>query len=121
MSYMVLLSFEDEERALQLVESILDDYGVHIPYREGTPDDFEEVACKVEAIYKMPTQFCRMPGGCTTGKRSGGGWTMGQKWGWWVCAICKMPSKMYWESVVHKQSSFGKNLLDRLFDRETPV
>jgi hypothetical protein len=118
MAYLVLLSFDDEEQAMTLVEGILD-------YPDGkvlTPVQEYDVHAKVEAIYKKPTMFCETFGGCTQGsKKNSGGWTMGQRWGWWVCAVCKKPSRHYWLNVTEKQSSFGKNLLDRLFDRETKV
>jgi hypothetical protein len=114
MAYMVLLSFDDEEQALTLVETILDQ-------TDGVPGSIIPFGAKVEAIYKKPTMFCQTPGGCTSGGRRSGGFTMGQKWGWWVCSICGKPSQLWVESLLRKHSSFGKNLLDRLFDRETPV
>lgn len=103
MAYYVLLSFDDEEEALTFVE-----------HSDGESSIIHNG--KVEAIYKRPTMFCQTPGGCTKGGRRSGGYTMGQKWGWWVCSICKKPSEPYWDSIVRVQSSFGKNILTKLFD-----
>jgi hypothetical protein len=113
MAYMVLLSFDDEEQALTLVEDMLE-------YPDGrilTPVQEHDIFGVVVAIYKKPTMFCEGHGG----KKTAIGYTMGQRWGWWVCATCKKPSRLYWLNILEKQSSFGKNLLDRLFDRETKV
>jgi hypothetical protein len=116
MAYMVLVSFENEEEALSFADVLLEDPSNVHDASDGA--FFRLCDPVVEGIYKKPTQFCQ---GCSTGKKSGLGFTKGQKFGWWVCVQCKKPSRLYWESVIDRQCSFGKNLLDRLFDRETQV
>jgi hypothetical protein len=118
MAYMVLLSFDDEEEALNFADAGLEG---RLYYANERTSMAKVRDGEVEAIYKKPTMFCQTPGGCTSGGRRSGGFTMGQKWGWWVCSICGKPSQLWVESLLRKHSSFGKNLLDRLFDRETPV
>lgn len=101
MAYLVLLDFGDEEAALTFVDEQLE----------------SENGLDVKAIYKRPTMF-HEPFETHGAKKTETAWTMGQKWGWWVCQWCKKPSRMYWESVIEKQSSFGKNLLWKLFTKD---
>lgn len=112
--YAVLLTFENEEMALTLVEDMLDNPDARIL----TPTQENDVAAKVVAIYKHPTMFCTQDHG---GRKTQVGYTMGQKWGWWVCGSCGKPSRLYWENIVEKQSSFGKNLLWTLFEKNPEV
>lgn len=109
----VVLTFEDDEQAMTLVESVLDDYGIHVPYRQGTPDDFQQVHGEVMGIYKHPTMFCE----CLSGKKTQMGFTRGKKWGWWVCGQCSKPKRVYWKNIF-EHNGLGDNLLDRLFDRK---
>ena len=102
MAYNILLHFDDEEEALTFVEHIEDHASIIV--RDG----------QVTAIYKAPTMFCEGHGG----KKTALGFTMGMKWGWWVCATCKKPSKLYWQNIVEKQSSFGKNIYTQLFTED---
>lgn len=115
--YAVLLTFENEEAALNLVEQVLDEGVVYKPY--GDAGDFQHIdAGEVKAVYKHPTMFCTQDHG---GRKTQVGYTMGQKWGWWVCGSCGKPSRLYWENIVEKQSSFGKNLLWTLFEKNPEV
>jgi hypothetical protein len=112
MAYLVVLSFEDDEQALTLVEDILAYPGSKIL----TPALENDVKGKVEAIYKRPTMFCDPTDRSThSGGKMSYSFTKGQKYGWWVCVSCKKPSKLFWESVMEKESSFGKNQLKVLF------
>lgn len=109
---LVVLSFDDEEQALNLVDSILE--GRSVAY-ETEERHLAGVTAKAQAIYKWPTQFHEPHETHGQGK-TGQAFQMGQKFGWWICAFCKKPSRMYWETIVQKQSSFGKNLLGFYFD-----
>ena len=110
MATLVVLSFEDDEESVNFVRAIQDQYqeGEDAPTTVTYPQD-----TNVVAIYKRPTLFhgaFESHGGSKTQVA----WTMGQKWGWWICSHCKKPSELYWESIVKKQSSFGRNLLDSM-------
>lgn len=106
MAYNILLHFDDEEAALSFVEDLEENQDK--PHMQTVPGG------KVTAIYKAPTMFCEGHGG----KKTALGFTMGMKWGWWVCATCKKPSKLYWQNIVEKQSSFGKNIYTQLFTED---
>lgn len=67
---------------------------------------------QVVGIYKVPTIFCET----VHGKRVQG-YTQGQKWGWWVCGVCKRPKKTAYLHMWDYMSNFGWNLIDR-FVRE---
>lgn len=79
------------------------------------------VGIEVEGVFAKPTIFCpgSGKGGCSQGKRYHS-WVQGQKYGWWVCAVCHKPS-----GVVHPEKrmrqviSQGTNLL-ALSQEETP-
>lgn len=97
MAYLVLLDFENEIHAQDLVIEMLSRPNV-----------------EVKGIYKRPTIVCERDG---CGRRPAG-FTQGRKWGWWICCICAKPARTYWQNVygnLTNASSFGYNLLDRLF------
>lgn len=108
---LVVLSFDDDEQALTLIEDMLD----HPDDMILTPSQENDVHGKVQALYKWPTQF-HEPHETHGAGKTGQAFQLGQKFGWWICAVCKKPSRMYWETIVQKQSSFGKNLLGLYFD-----
>lgn len=99
MALHVLLSFDDDADAVKYINDTLT--GV----------------VRVEGIYKKPTQFCDNMDTNTHGNRRVQGFTKGQKWGWWVCAQCKKPKKLYWDNIAN-DPGLGYNLLDRLFPKE---
>jgi hypothetical protein len=67
----------------------------------------------IVALVPAPTQFCE---GCT-GKNKG--WTLGQKYGWWVCIFCKKPSRR-WGQSYRAVVGAGKNLLEEEAVRPPP-
>lgn len=98
----VLLSFNDDEVAKEFVRDQL-----AIEELDGG-----EGGHKVEGIYKKPTLFCNIMDPIH-GSRRITGFTKGQKWGWWVCAVCKKPRKLAIDNLPKEVCGF--NLLDRLF------
>lgn len=109
MAMLVLLSFEDDNMALTLVEDILNNPESRIL----TPAQENDVAGKVEALYKMPTMWCPSHSGL---KKTEAGFTKGIKYGWWVCAHCGKPRKMAWDNMLKNETSLGYNILTRHFD-----
>jgi len=93
MAMYVLLSFDDDEEAMNFVDANL-------------------ASMKVEGIYKKPTKFCDALNPIHGNKRVHG-WTQGQKYGWWICAKCGLPSPVAARNVPNEIS--GWNLLSRLF------
>lgn len=63
---------------------------------------------RVVGIYKVPTLFCET---VHTGRMQG--FTQGQRWGWWVCAVCKKPKKTAYLHMWEYMSNFGFNLIER--------
>lgn len=57
--------------------------------------------------YKFPTKYCN---GEDPFPHVRNGWTFLQKRGWWVCPICKRPSKPLDFSVTN----YGNNIMDRI-------
>lgn len=107
MALAVLVIFDDDNDALNFVEIV--DEKKSFMYTMGD--------IKAPAIYKFPTMY-HAPFDTHGGKKTEVGWTKGQKYGWWVCGTCRKPSQMYWDSVVHKESSFGKNIKSMYFTEE---
>lgn len=96
MAALIVLKFDDDKAAQKFVQE----------HSDETPFDTFEVY----AAYKMPTMF-HAAFETHGAKKTQGAWTMGQKWGWWICSVCAKPSALYWETIK-KQSSFGRNILD---------
>lgn len=107
MAITVVLTFEEDEDALEFVESALEG---HL-FRENETAGFEVVQAKVAALYKLPTMFCE----CQSGRKTEVGFTRGVKWGWWVCGQCSKPKRNYW-SHIFEHNGFGNNILSRYFD-----
>lgn len=114
MAMYVLLRFENDDQALTLIEDMQEYSDADIL----TPTQENNVHATVEALYKAPTMF-HEPFETHGAKKTEAAFTMGQKWGWWVCSVCKKPSRMYWDQIVKKQSSFGKNILSMFFTEES--
>jgi hypothetical protein len=107
MALMVMVVVQDDEAALSLVEWIEAGGG------EKEPD---LSTMTVPVIYRAPTMFHRAFE--THGKgKMGSTWTLGQKYGWWVCTTCKKPSELYWNQIT-QQSSWGKNIKSMFFTDE---
>ena len=82
-------------------------------------------------IFKVPTLFCE---GGHTAKRVTG-YTRGKRYGWYVCSVCKKPSKAAWRDpyglgqydlehaimmiTFGHGGPFGRNLLCDFFDTES--
>ena len=110
MARIVVLQFEDNEEADIFVKN------------EGMHPETAIWTYETVGMFQMPTMFCPNSGsgGCSTGKRVRA-WQRGQKFGWWVCTICKKPSgyvppgkpNEIWRRVV----SQGVNLLRAVTDQ----
>ena len=88
MAKYVVLSFDDDSDADNFLEYALSGCvaSLHV---DSAPDDPQTHDAQVVGVFKQPTIFCRCPGGA--GRIHA--WTLGQKWGWWVCKNCKRPSE----------------------------
>jgi hypothetical protein len=90
----VVLKFDDNEAAERFVAAPV--------VLEGEVE--------VMALFAGPTQFCT----CTGSKGRIHAWTLGQKYGWWVCKQCKKPAEA--TAGPYQQMRFvisqGRNLLD---------
>ena len=106
MAMLVMVSFEDDEAALSFVENVQDNSLLQ--------------GAEVKALYRMPTMFHEPFETHSGGRVQGNSFTKGQKYGWWVCSVCKKPSRLYWDSIFG-ESSFGKNLLSSFFTQENSI
>ena len=86
----VLLAFEDEDAALSFVNR-------------------NSAIVDVKGVYKVPTLFCEE----THGKRLQG-FTQGQRWGWWVCGVCKRPKKTAYLYLWEYMPLLGYDQTDKL-------
>lgn len=90
MPRLVVLDFDDNEQAEEFIES-----GKY----------------NVVGLFARPSLFCDPSDGHTGGRgKTGRGWTKGKKYGWWVCAVCKKPSRLWGEKFECVVGN-GKNLL----------
>jgi hypothetical protein len=65
---------------------------------------------KLVGVFQAPTKYCD-PSDGHRGKKTDAGWTRGKKYGWWVCAACKKPSKA-WAKNLNAVLSSARNLLN---------
>ena len=98
MAIFVLVEFPDDVEAHDFVN-------IHLQAKKNDP---EEYPLTVWGVYKKPTQFCA----CVGGKKTATGFTRGLNYGWWVCARCKKPTKL-WASGAYWFSVVGTNLLPK--------
>jgi hypothetical protein len=63
-------------------------------------------------VFKAPTSYCD-PSDGHRGKKTDAGWTRGKKYGWWVCAACKKPSRA-WGRNLNAVLGSAKNILNDL-------
>jgi hypothetical protein len=101
MARYVVLYFEDNEMAERMVEEFTDFNGA----LTNIVLDNVVLVGEVKALVPAPTQFCE---GCT-GKNKG--YTLGQKYFWWVCIFCKKPSRL-WGGSYRAVIGSGRNLLE---------
>ncbi len=109
MAFLVLLDFETEEEALTLIDDMLENAGQAVL----TPVQENNVHPTVVGLYKRPTQFCPCPSD---------GFTKGVKYGWWVCAGCRKPRRLYWRNALSGRRGFSMpeayNLMEDYFEFE---
>ncbi len=121
MARYLVLSFDDNAQAETLVEdwwramqTLPKDEDDKVNVRLLTPIQENDVECTIVGLVGKPTQFCDPSDDHLKGRgKTGRGFTRGKKWGWWVCAICKRPTKGWaagWKAVVGD----GRNLLNDL-------
>lgn len=116
MTVRVVLQFDDEAEAKEFVKAALKPGYLHysktFSTEEGLSIGMKEVLGKVIAVFKMPTKFCDPSDGHRSGRKTYQGWTRGKKYGWWVCARCGKPTKL-WASGRQWVFSLGFNLLPK--------
>ena len=83
MARAVVLYFEDNADADEFIKY------KDKAFIENDKGQFESIGGTVELMVGVPTLFCE--GGHKRGKFSMA-YTMGLKWGWWVCIHCKKPA-----------------------------
>lgn len=76
----------------------------------------ETTGREVKGLYKLPTLYCD----CTSGKKTEIAFTKGLKYGWWVCAKCRKPKRLYWQNIW-KDNTFGKNILSQYIVNDNSV
>ena len=103
MARLVVLEFADNDNADLFVKSInweSDVTGkanpVVIDSRQYPDDSVGNVDATVVGLFALPVNFCE--GSLTTGclphrGKLGWYWVLGQKFGWWVCRVCKKPAR----------------------------
>lgn len=118
MARLVVLEFDDNTQA----ETLIDDWWRALqstPASEDgtvrvdllTPVQENNVQCKVVGLFARPTVFCNPADDLHRGRgKTGRGWTRGTKYGWWVCAVCKKPSRM-WGEGLQSVLAGARNLL----------
>lgn len=107
MARYVVLSFDGNKDAEDFVEKqIRTKWGLE----ERGDVEYAKTLPEVEALIAKPTMFCLEPN--KHRERSGGrsGWTQGKKYGWWVCGVCKKPTKL-WGQHLGSVISQSRNLL----------
>ena len=101
MAYYVVLSFFDEEEA---------EYFIH------TTQKITYLPYGVVGVFKRPTIFCDMnKDEHPKSGKLGYAYTKGKKWGWWVCAQCKKPQKL-WGQRLQAVLADSRNLLQEILD-----
>lgn len=118
MARYLVLSFDPNDDAEEFVR----DWARHkdeegfAPFK--TPDG-RVVEAEVVGLYAQPTQYCEkgMPQAHGAGYKMAG-WARGQKFGWWICGVCKKPSKL-WGTNVNAVIGAAYNLLGELLQEPT--
>jgi hypothetical protein len=106
MPRLVVLEFQDNNVAEDLVK-----YWI----------ETDEVEYEVVGVYARPTLFCSPNDGHRGGRKTQSGWTRGTKYGWWVCGVCKKPSKLWggrFEIVVCEARNLLKGLIEQIKEEE---
>lgn len=96
----VVLEVQDDKYADWFVEDIQTQIGDEL--LQGV---------KVVGVFQAPTKYCNPTDG-HRGKKTQAGWTRGQKYGWWVCGVCKKPSRP-WGTNLNAILSSAKNLMEQ--------
>lgn len=132
MARYVVLAFDSNAQAETLVEDWWNSLQTAPMDEDGkprvrllTPVQENDVECHVVGLLAKPTLFCNPEDGHlkSVGK-TGRGFTRGMKYGWWVCAICKKPTKGWaagWKPVVADARNLLQDFLDSLKEDKEPV
>ena len=126
MARLVVLEFDDDGEADTLVED-WNRARQEAPRQEDgtlrivllTPQQENDVQCKIIGMYKRPTLFCDPSDGHRC-RKTNSGWTKGKKWGWWVCGSCHKPSKL-WGNNVSAIIGSARNLLLEESQPQPPI
>jgi hypothetical protein len=84
--------------------------------KEGYNEDMPVVppGAKIEAMIAKPTVACRGPHRVPGKLRSQMGWTRTQRFGWWVCSVCKKPSPTVVRDFIRNMCNGHNDLLPEL-------
>ena len=102
MARYVVLYFKDNEHAERFVAEARDFNG----QLTNICLDKVQLDGRVDALIPAPTQFCE-----DNHSRKMPAWTLGKKFGWWVCRDCRRPSKG-WGTSFRAVINSGRNLID---------
>lgn len=107
MAVYVVLAFEDEGEAKEMVQEIVKGGVVMVPGKY--PDETLAMGdAKVYGVWKKPTKFCE----CISAGKRDGGYARSKNYGWWVHAACGRPTKA-WSQGEYFHIDMGTNLLPR--------
>jgi hypothetical protein len=106
MPYQIVIQVQAEDEAKELVRRALLDNAIYTTYGE-TPGDFKEYKVDVIWVARRPAKYCDP----SDGHRGKAGWTRGRGYGWWVCAVCHLPTKDWANNMERMRYSLGVNLL----------
>jgi hypothetical protein len=98
MAKYVLLEFEDDEEAKTFVNEVRK--AAKEETRAFCRDEWADL--RIRAVWQKPAGWCQ----CSHRE----GWGQTKKLGWWVCALCKLPSRAHYRGDAW-HNSFGANLL----------
>jgi hypothetical protein len=107
MPFYITIEVEKEADAKALVQGVIDMGEVTIDRRTFPDDSTEVFDTKVVWVARRPAKFCNP----TDGHRGKSGWTRGRGYGWWVCAVCHLPTEEWANNMQRMRHAFGVNLL----------
>jgi len=112
MARVIILSIEDNAEAEDFARWLLEGKA---PTAEAEGDlPVVPPGAKIEAMIARPTVGCRGPHRVPGRLRSEHGWTRTQRFGWWVCSVCKKPSPMVVRNFIDNMTGGYNDLLPEL-------
>jgi hypothetical protein len=99
----VLVEFATEAEAKAFAKALIQGQQL-VTEHPGGGGAFHGKATAIGA-FKVPTKFC-----ANTSHRSAG-YTRGQKYGWWVCGVCRLPTEKWADNADRWRYALGINLI----------